>query len=322
MCRSFLAPWFNDQGEEIYHGRNNLGCVTVNLPRCGIESNGNVDKFWNILNDRCEIAHKALQYRIKRLENVTASVAPILYCSGAMGVKLKPEDKIIDIMKNGRASVSLGLIGIHETIYALFGDDVKGNHEEFALSIMEFFREKADQWKKEEGYGYSVYNTPAESLCYRFCKLDKDKFGLIPNVTDKEYYTNSFHRTVEDSLNVFDKAIFESPYPEYGNGGFISYGEYPSMIGKEEELMTAWKYILEYQTYYGTNLPSDQCFKCGFEGEFKATESGYECPNCGNKDESTISVIRRVCGYLSSLGSRPVNKGKQDEMMHRIKHYG
>lgn len=298
-----------------------MGVVSVNIVRVAIEAKGSIEEFWKILEERIEIAHDGLKSRIKRLEDVKASVAPILYCSGAMGVKLKPEESVIGLMKNGRASISLGLVGIHEAIYALFNEDIKGNHEDFALDIVKFFRAKTDLWKEEEGYGYSEYFTPAESLCYRFCYLDEAEFGEIENVTTKGYYTNSFHRTVEDPMDVFDKAIFEEKYPEYGTGGFISYGEYPSMIGKEDELMVAWKEVSKYQSYYGTNLPSDSCFICGFAGEFNSTEDGFECPCCGNKDENSVSVIRRVSGYLSSLGSRPVNVGKHKEMQARVKHY-
>ena len=203
---------------------------------------------------------------------------------------------------------------------ALFGKDIKDNYEDFGVEIVKFMRNKTEQWKKEEGYAYSVYNSPAESLCYRFCTLDEKLFGNIEGVTTKGYYTNSFHRTVEDPLNVFEKAEFEKEYPKYGSGGFISYGEYPSMIGKEDALLSAWKEISKYQSYYGTNTPSDNCFLCGFMGEFKATDLGFECPECGNHDEHTISCIRRVTGYLGSVGSRPVNKGKHKEMQHRVKH--
>lgn len=320
LCRSFLAPWYDDNGDEVYYGRNNLGVVSLNLVRCGIEANGDIETFWNILDKKLELCKKALMSRIKRLENVTASVAPILYCSGAMGVKLKQDDKIIDLMKKGRASISLGYIGVHETIYALFGDDVINGHEEFAVSIVKHLREKVDKWKDETGYGFSCYSSPGENLCYRFNKLDVEKFGEIENVTTKGYYTNSFHRLVEDNMNVFDKAVFESPYPQYASGGFISYGEYPSMVGKEEALMKVWKEVSKYQPYYGTNTTSDKCISCGYEGEFLTTDEGFECPSCGNNDEETISVIRRVTGYLGSTGSRPVNKGKHKEMQTRVKH--
>lgn len=321
MCRSFLAPWFNDQGEEVYYGRNNLGVVSLNLVRIAIDAEKDVKKFWEILDQRAEVAHEGLKARITRLKDVKASVAPILYCSGAMGVKLKPDDNVIDIMKNGRSSISLGWIGMHEAIYALFDEDIKGNHEDFGLEIVKFLSEKVKLWKEEEGYGYSLYNTPGENLCYRFCALDENKYGELENITTKGYYTNSMHRTVEDPLNVFEKAKFESPYTDYTTGGFISYGEYPSMIGKEDELIAAWKEISKYQSYYGTNVPADNCFKCGYEGEFKATGEGFECPVCSNTDEDSISVVRRVVGYLSSLGSRPVNKGKHKEMQARVKHW-
>ena len=276
--------------------------------------------FWKLLDEVCEVAKLALLKRIERFVGVKASVAPILYCSGAMGTKLGLDDDVMQLFTDGRSSISLGYLGIHEAIYALFGQDIKGNHEEFGLEIVKQLRSKTDAWKEETGFGFSTYSTPAESLCLRFNKLDELMFGEIENVTSKGYYTNSFHRTVEDNLSFAKKAKFESPYPVYASGGFIQYGEYPSMIGKEDTLMQSWKAIADYAPYWGTNLPSDQCFKCGYEGEFNTTAEGFCCPDCGNNEEGTCSVIRRITGYLGSTDSRPVNKGKHKEMMKRVKH--
>ncbi len=276
--------------------------------------------FWKELDRVCDLAKKALDKRIERFVGVKASVAPILYCSGAMGVKLGLEDEVMEIFKDGRSSVSLGYLGLHETVRALTGDDIKGNHEALGLEIVTYINDKTKQWKAESGYGFSTYNTPAESLCYRFCRLDEERFGEIEDVTSKGYYTNSFHRTVVDDLSFAEKAEFEAPYPPVASGGFIMYGEYPSMIGKEDALMSSWKYISDYAPYWGTNLPSDQCFKCGYEGEFKATADGFECTDCGNNEEGTCSVIRRCTGYLSRPDTRPVNKGKHKEMQQRSKH--
>lgn len=320
-CRSFLAPWEDEKGDTIYAGRNNLGVVTVNPVRCALKASGGLEVFWEEMERVCRLAKLALDARIKRFEGVKASVAPILYCSGAMGVRLGMEDEVSDLFKNGRSSISLGYIGIDETVRILTGKDIKGNAEDLGIEIVKFLHDKTKQWRLESGYAYSTYSTPAENLCYRFCKLDTEIFGEVEGVTTKGYYTNSFHRTVTDKLNFAEKAEFESPYPSLASGGFIMYGEYPRMVGKEDALLASWKYVSEYAPYWGTNLPSDQCFKCGFEGEFTAHSSGFSCPSCGNGEEGTVSVIRRITGYLGSTGSRPVNKGKHKEMQLRVKHY-
>ncbi len=279
-----------------------------------------MEAFWKDLNRVCNIAKVALDKRIERFVGVKASVAPILYCSGAMGVKLGMDEEVMQIFKDGRASISLGYLGVHEAVRALTGDDIKDEHEDLGLEIVKFIRGKVNAWKAEDGFGWSCYSTPAENLCYRFCRLDEELFGDVEDVTSKGYYTNSFHRTVTDNLSFAEKAEFESPYPEFASGGFIMYGEYPNMVGKEKALLESWKYVADYAPYWGSNLPSDQCFKCQYAGEFTAHDSGFCCPECGNSDEDSCSIIRRITGYLGSTGSRPVNKGKHKEMQRRVKH--
>ncbi len=321
-CRSFLNPYLNEKGEEVHSGRNNLGVVSINLPRIAIEANGDEKRFYEILDQRLALAKKALMTRIARLENTKAKVAPILYMEGACGVRLNAEDYVADIFKNGRASVSLGYIGIHETLYALFGEHIYDNEmlQEKGVEIVRHLSDGTKQWKEETGYAFSLYSTPSENLCDRFCRLDSQAFGVIPNVTDKGYYTNSFHLDVEKKVNPFDKIDFEMPYPPLANGGFICYGEFPNMQNNLKALETVWDYSYDRVPYYGTNTPIDECYECGFTGEFECTSKGFTCPKCGNHNSETVSVTRRVCGYLGSPDARPFNAGKQAEVQRRVKH--
>ncbi|WP_410772105.1 anaerobic ribonucleoside-triphosphate reductase [Fontibacillus sp. BL9] len=320
-CRSFLGR-YEENGEELHDGRFNLGVVTANLPRIAVKANGSEAAFYRLLDELLEVCKEGLMYRIERLKGVKAKVAPILYMEGAAGSRLQPEDTIDHLLKNGRASISLGYIGIHETMMALYEtclfDDQK--LREKGLQIVQHLSKKAEQWKEETGYGFSLYSTPAESLCYRFCKLDEEKFGRVDGVTDKGYYTNSFHLDVNKKVTPFEKIQFEKDYPQYASGGFITYCEFDSLVNNPEALEAVWDYAYERVPYFGTNTPTDKCLECGFEGEFEATNTGFECPNCGNANPKTSSVIRRCCGYLSEPSQRPFNAGKQKEVLSRVKH--
>lgn len=323
-CRSFLAPYVNEQGEMEHDGRNNLGVVSINLPRIALQANHDRKRFYELLDDRLAIAYKALMTRIERLSNVKARVAPILYMEGACGVRLKADDPVIEIFKNGRASISLGYIGVHETINALYGTETHVYDDEHLRregeEIIRHLQQATESWKEETGYGFSLYGTPSENLCNRFCKLDTKEFGIVEGVTDKGYYTNSFHLDVEKKVNPYEKIQFEAPYPPLSNGGFICYGEYPNMRNNIEALENVWDYAYTRVPYYGTNTPIDECYECGYKGEFTCTSKGFVCPKCGNHDSSKVSVIRRVCGYLGSPDARPFNYGKQQEVLRRTKH--
>lgn len=322
-CRSFLNP-YEENGELIHEGRNNLGVVSLNLPRIALQAKGDINKFYALLDDKLKLARRALDTRINRLENVKARVAPILYMEGACGVRLKANDSIADIFKHGRASISLGYIGVHETIMALFGqqkhvyDDLQLREE--AVKIIQHLRNAVEQWKKETGYAFSLYGTPSENLCSRFCRIDAKQFGVVEGVTDKGYYTNSFHLDVQKKVNPYDKIDFEMPYPEISSGGFICYGEFPNMQRNVEALENVWNYSYHRVPYYGTNTPIDECYECGFTGEFDCTSKGFVCPRCGNHEPTKVSVTRRVCGYLGSPDARPFNVGKQEEVKRRVKH--
>lgn len=321
-CRSFLNA-YEKNGELVHDGRNNLGVVSLNLPRIAIEANGDEEKFFKLLDDRLALSRRALDTRIDRLRGVKAKVAPILYCEGACGVRLDPEDSVMEIFKSGRASISLGYIGIHETINALYkGQGHVYDNAELAakaIKIVAVLKAAVDQWKEETGYAFSLYGTPSENLCNRFCKLDAKEFGVIEGVTDKGYYTNSFHLDVEKQVNPYDKIDFEMPFPALSSGGFICYGEFPNMERNIEALENVWDYSYDRVPYYGTNTPIDECYECGYTGEFECKSKGFVCPKCGNHDPLKVSVTRRVCGYLGSA-ERPFNEGKQEEVSRRVKH--
>ena len=322
-CRSFLGV-YEENGEQIHEGRNNIGVISLNLPRIALEAGGDEARFWTLLDARLLLAKRALMTRVARLEKTKARVAPILYMEGACGVRLNADDEVGPVFRNGRASLSLGYIGLHETLNALSGGH-KHPYDDAALrakgvEIIACMRDATERWKEETSYGFSLYSTPSENLCDRFCRLDAAQFGLVPGVTDKGYYTNSFHLDVEKKVNPYDKIDFEAPYPPLANGGFICYGEYPNVQHNLKALEDVWDYSYDRVPYYGTNTPIDECYECGFNGEFTCTSRGFTCPNCGNHDPARVSVTRRVCGYLGSPDARPFNAGKQQEVQRRVKH--
>ena len=322
-CRSFLQGWKDENGVEVNSGRMNLGVVTVNLPRIALESEGDMNKFWEIFNERMNIAEDALVYRVERTKEATPANAPILYQYGAFGHRLGKEENVDQLFKNRRATVSLGYIGLYEVATVFFGNSWEHNLEakEFTLDIIRDMKRRVEEWSDQYGYHFSIYSTPSESLTDRFCRLDTEKFGSIPDITDKEYYTNSFHYDVRKNPTPFEKLDFEKVYPEAGaSGGFIHYCEYPVLQQNPKALEAVWDYAYDRVGYLGTNTPIDRCYKCDFEGDFEPTERGFACPNCGNSDPKTVDVVKRTCGYLGNPQARPMVNGRHKEIAARVKH--
>ncbi len=321
-CRSFLQGWKNEQGEEINVGRMNLGVVTLNIPRIALEANGDQDKFWSILADRLQIVKDALVYRVERCKEASPANAPILYMYGAFGERLDRKDNVDQLFKNKRATVSLGYIGLYEAAAAFYGGEWEHDPEAkaFTLAIVKELKAHADAWGDEYGYHFSVYSTPSESLTDRFCRLDTEKFGEIDNITDKEYYTNSFHYDVRKNPTPFEKLDFEKDYPQYCSGGFIHYCEYPVLQQNPKALEAVWDFAYDRVAYLGTNTPIDHCYACGYEGDFNPTERGFECPQCGNHDPKSCDVVKRTCGYLGNPQARPMVNGRHKEISARVKH--
>ena len=326
-CRSFLQGWINPEtGKDEEDGRMNLGVVSVNVPRIAIESHGSKERFWKLFNERMEVAHQALQFRIMRCKQATPVNAPTLFRFGAFG-RLGASGNVDTLFKNERATVSLGYIGLAEATAVFYGKDWIRDHgwdpqgKEFALSIVKRMSELCKQWSKAEGYHYSVYSTPAESLTDRFNRMDREKFGRIEGVTDHDFYTNSFHYPVWLQPTPMEKLNYEKDFPYFASGGFINYCEYPCLQDNPKALEAAWDYAYNIGIgYLGTNTPIDHCFVCGFQGDFEPTDEGFKCPECGNCDPDKCNVTKRTCGYLGNPVQRPMVHGRHEEISHRVKH--
>lgn len=321
-CRSFLQGWHDENGNEVNDGRMNLGVVTLNLPRIALESKGNISYFWHLLEERLSIIKDAMVYRIQRVKEAVPENAPILYQHGAFGKRLHSEDAVDECFRNKRATISLGYIGLYEVATVFYGPDWEQNPEakEFTVDILRQLKAHADQWGNEYGYHFSVYSTPSESLTDRFCRMDQRLFGKVAHITDKDYYTNSFHYDVRKNPTPFEKLDFEQEYPKYCSGGFIHYCEYPNLRQNPKALETVWDYAYDKVGYLGTNTPIDHCYECGFDGDFSPTERGFECPQCKNRNPETCDVVKRTCGYLGNPQLRPMVKGRHKEISARVKH--
>ena len=322
-CRSFLQGWKDENGVEVNSGRMNLGVVTVNLPRIAMESEGDMTKFWQLFDERMAVAKDALVYRVERVKEASPANAPILYQYGAFGKRLGKYDNVDSLFKHRRATVSLGYIGLYEVASVFYGGEWEHNPEAkaFTVDIVRQMKRLCDEWSNEYDYHFSVYSTPSESLTDRFCRLDTEKFGIVKDITDKEYYTNSFHYDVRKNPTPFEKLEFEKDYPQAGaSGGFIHYCEYPVLQQNPKALEAVWDYAYDRVGYLGTNTPIDKCYACGFEGDFTPTERGFMCPNCGNSDPKTVDVVKRTCVYLGNPQARPMVKGRHKEIAARVKH--
>lgn len=317
-CRSFLAPWKDEDGKHVFDGRFNMGVVSLNLPQIGILAKGNMEKFWDILYKRLDLVKKALLFRYELLKNTTSDVSPIHWQYGAIA-RLGKGEKIGHLLKNGYATISIGYIGLYELTKLMTGESHTSEHgSQFALEVMRRMVEFKDMCREETGLGFALYGTPAESLTNRFSSIDKARFGIIEDVTDKGYYTNSYHVDVRENISVFEKFDFESQFQVMSTGGMISYAEIPNMTNNLDAVETLVKYIYDHIMYAEFNTKSDYCHECGFDGEIKVNDDNqWECPNCGNKNRDKLTVIRRTCGYL---GENFWNEGRTKEISSRVLH--
>lgn len=321
-CRSFLPAWKNEAGEYENNGRCKLGVVTLNVPRIALESDGDIELFWKLFHERMNIMHDALVYRLERIAEATPDNAPILYKNGAFKHRLTDSDSVMDLFKGQRATLSMGYIGLYEAATVFFGPnwESKSKGKAFTLAILKAMKVYQLRWTEKYDVWFSIYSTPSESLTDRFCRLDREKFGDVADITDKGYYQNSFHYDVRKDITPFKKIDFEKDYPVYASGGYIHYCEYPKLNHNLKALEAVWDYSYDKVSYLGTNIPIDHCRKCDFKGDFKTTAKGYQCPECGNDDPTTVDVVKRTCGYLGNPVQRPTIEGRHKEMCARVKH--
>ena len=317
-CRSFLSPWKDKDGNYKFEGRFNQGVVSINLPQIAILANKDEDEFFRLFDERLELCYEALMCRHHALLGTLSDVSPVHWQYGAIA-RLGKNEPIDKLLKDGYSTLSLGYIGIYEMTMAMKGvshTDPVG--KEFALKVMKKLKDTCAKWKKETGLGFALYGTPAESLCYRFARIDKEKFGDIKDITDKGYYTNSYHVDVREEINAFDKLKFESDFQVLSTGGAISYVEIPNMQNNLEALEELVKFIYNNIQYAEFNTKSDYCHVCGYDGEIIINDNlEWECPNCHNKDKNKMNVTRRTCGYL---GENFWNVGKTKEIKARVLH--
>lgn len=317
-CRSFLTAWKDENGKYKFEGRFNQGVVSLNLPQIGLIAKGDEDKFWALLDERLELCYEALMCRHNALLGTKSDVSPVHWQYGAIA-RLQKGEVIDKYLNDGYSTISLGYIGLYEVTKAMKGvSHTEPEGQEFALRVMNRLREATDKWKEETGIGFGLYGTPAESLCYRFARIDKTKFGSVDDITDKGYYTNSYHVDVREEIDAFTKFEFESQFQKISSGGAISYVEIPNMRHNLEGIEEVVKFIYDNIQYAEFNTKSDYCHVCGYDGEIIINDDGeWECPACGNKDHAKMNVTRRTCGYL---GENFWNVGKTKEIKARVLH--
>ena len=321
-CRSFLTPYVDPEtGKPKYYGRFNQGVVTINLVDVALSSGGNFEKFWKIFDERLALCHKALQARHQRLMGTPSDAAPILWQYGALA-RLKKGEKIDKLLFGGYSTISLGYAGLYECVKYMTGKShTDPEAKPFALSIMQYMNDKCTEWKEAENIDYSLYGTPLESTTYKFAKCLQKRFGIIPDVTDHDYITNSYHVNVREHIDAFTKLKFESEFQKLSPGGAISYVEVPNMQHNIPAVLSVMKFIYDNIMYAELNTKSDYCQCCGYDGEIKIVEDNgklvWECPNCGNRDQSKMNVARRTCGYI---GSNFWNQGRTQEIRDRVVH--
>lgn len=321
-CRSALSPWKNEKGEYQFYGRFNQGVVTINLVDVALSSGGDEEKFWKIFDERLNLCYRALMCRHERLKGTLSDAAPILWQYGALA-RLKKGETIDKLLYGGYSTISLGYAGLYECVKYMTGrSHTDPEATPFALAVMKHMNDACDQWKKETNIGFSIYGSPIESTTYKFAKCLQKRFGIVPGVTDKSYITNSYHVFVGEEIDAFSKLKFESQFQALSTGGAISYVEVPDMQGNIPAVLQVIRFIYDNIMYAELNTKSDYCQNCGYEGEIKivTTEDGklvWECPHCGNRDQNTLNVARRTCGYI---GTQFWNQGRTQEIKERVLH--
>ena len=320
-CRSALSPWKDENGNYKFYGRFNQGVVTLNLVDVALSSGGDTDAFWRIMDERLELCYRALMCRHNRLKGTLSDAAPILWQYGAIA-RLPKGAPIDPLLYGGYSTISLGYAGLCECVRCMTGK----SHTDpaatpFALEIMEHMNEACNRWKAETTIGFGIYGTPLESTTYRFAKCLQQRFGIVPGVTDKSYITNSYHVHVTEEIDAFSKLAFESKFQALSTGGAISYVEVPNLQGNPEAVLQVMRFIYDNIMYAELNTKSDYCQDCGFDGEIRIVEDDgklvWECPNCGNRDQSRMNVARRTCGYI---GTQFWNQGRTQEIRERVLH--
>ncbi|WP_038300755.1 anaerobic ribonucleoside-triphosphate reductase [Clostridioides mangenotii] len=317
-CRSHLSQYKDKNGNFKWYGRFNQGVVSLNLPQIAIIANGDFNKFWKILDERLETCREALLVRHNLLKGTVSDVSPIHWQYGGIA-RLAKGEKIDRLLENGYSTLSLGYVGIYEMVQAMLGEsNTTEEGQKFSLEVVSYLKKACDKWREETGLGFSLYGTPAENLVYRFCRIDKQKFGEIPNVTDKLYYTNSYHVNVTEEIDAFSKLSYEAPFHSLSTGGCISYIETPNLSNNLKAVEQIINFIYHNVQYAEINSRPDVCYKCGFRGEILTDEYlEWYCPNCGNKDQQEMQVMRRTCGYI---GTSFWNKGRTEEISERVFH--
>lgn len=320
-CRSALTPWKNDKGEYQFYGRFNQGVVTINLVDIALSSGKDIDKFWKIFDERLELCYRALMCRHNRLKGTLSDAAPILWQDGAIA-RLKKGEPIDKLLYGGYSTISLGYAGLCECVRYMTGKShTDPSVTDFAIDIMKYMNKACDKWKAETTIGFGIYGTPLESTTYKFAKCLQKRFGVIEGVTDKAYITNSYHVHVTEEIDAFDKLMFESKFQALSTGGAISYVEVPNMQQNIDAVLQIIRFIYDNIMYAELNTKSDYCQKCGFDGEIRIVKDDgklvWECPNCGNRDQDTMNVARRTCGYI---GTQYWNQGRTQEIQERVLH--